>query len=728
MKRNQNHFARFSTIGRLILSVFIFSLPARAPADDLVFVCLENNDLYQVVKQMNVPCVRFDQADEAVASLKSGDAVLFLADGYPETTTILSAQVFEQLNRKQVKVYLEFPGTLPGFEFKPVRRAFRERVVAVEDVFGEKLKPMDLLAVHDCHFVETETERPLMVLAGVAGYDTAIYGIGDVPVFPILFAHRNMIVSTTKLSQFVTARYGTQSSMQSVWRFLFKRLLPDRDVPVLEWQPLVGPTYAKDEPLPENARLSAIQRGIDWHGRAGMVLNEKGWEDYQEFWGLFAYGDALGHQGIGEWPDTTPPYGDGRFGILEGAYSQMDYLGNQKAKKWLRSDSNGESSFAFALRWKLDGDPWSRDVAENVLDWLYGTSGLFSTDLEKANCGLLFWSPDNRQALYQDNDVKAILGLIGTSALLETDKWDEALVRNLLGNFRTTGPLGFRGWRLENPEVLERGWRYYRETPRTNFSPHYEAWMWSAYLWLYDKTGYEPFLEKVKNGVKMMNEAYPERWFWATACSPIDYARMLLVCSWLVRVEDTPEHRQWLKFYAGQLAELQDEATGAIREQVIAYPHLQFRIPQSNAEYGTSESGLAAQDGDPVTDQLYTTNFALFGLNEAYAATDDPQYRQMRDRLADFLIRIQVKSETHPELDGGWFRAFDYEKWEYWGANADAGWGAWSIEVGWTQAWIPTTLALCEMDANLWDLSRNSRVNKHFHKVLSEMIPEEASK
>jgi len=96
--------------------------------------------------------------------------------------------------------------------------------------------------------------------------------------------------------------------------------------------------------------------------------------------------------------------------------------------------------------------------------------------------------------------------------------------------------------------------------------------------------------------------------------------------------------------------------------------------------------------------------------------------------LADFLIRIQVKSETLPELDGGWFRAFDYEKWEYWGANADAGWGAWSIEVGWTQAWIPTTLALCVMDANLWDLSRNSRVNKHFHKVLSEMIPEEASK
>jgi len=696
-------------------------------AGELVFVCQENNDLYQVVKSMEIPCVRFDKAEEAVASLKAGDAVLFLADDYPETPTKLSAQVFEQLSQKQVKVYLEFPGTLPGFEFKPVRRALRERVVVVADVFGEKLKSMDVLAIHDCHFVETQVDQPLMVLACVAGYDTAMYGIDDVATFPILFAHQNMIVSTTKLSQFVTARYGTQESMQAVWQFLFKRLIPDRDIPLLSWTPLVRPTYGKNEPLSENARLLAIQRGIDWHGRAGMVLNEKGWEDYQEFWGLHAYGDALGHQGIGEWPDISPPYGDGRFGILEGAYSQIDYLGNQKAKKWLRSDSNGESSFAFALRWKLDGDLWSRDVAENVLDWLYFTSGLFSTDLDKANCGLLFWSPDNRQALYQDNDVKAIMGLIGTSAALETDKWDEVLVRNILGNFRTTGPLGFRGWRLENPEVLERGWRYYWETPRTNFSPHYEAWMWSAYLWLYDKTKYEPLLEKVKNGVKMMNEAYPERWFWATACSPIDYARMLLVCSWLVRVEDTPEHRQWLKFYADKLAELQDEETGAIREQAISYPHLQFRIPQSNAEYGTSESGLVAKDGDRVTDQLYSTNFALFGINEAYAATGDPQYRQMRDRLADFLVRIQVKSETHPQFDGGWFRALDYEKWEYWGANADVGWGAWSIEVGWTQAWIPTSLALIEMEANLWDLSRNSQVNKHFKRILSEMIPEEDS-
>ena len=34
--------------------------------------------------------------------------------------------------------------------------------------------------------------------------------------------------------------------------------------------------------------------------------------------------------------------------------------------------------------------------------------------------------------------------------------------------------------------------------------------------------------------------------------------------------------------------------------------------------------------------------------------------------MAKFLCRIQVRSDAHRELDGAWFRAFDYERWGYW--------------------------------------------------------------
>ena len=43
--------------------------------------------------------------------------------------------------------------------------------------------------------------------------------------------------------------------------------------------------------------------------------------------------------------------------------------------------------------------------------------------------------------------------------------------------------------------------------------------------------------------------------------------------------------------------------------------------------------------------------------------------------LSDYLVRIQVASASHPELAGAWFRAFDYEKWEFWASDGDWGYG-----------------------------------------------------
>jgi hypothetical protein len=198
---------------------------------------------------------------------------------------------------------------------------------------------------------------------------------------------------------------------------------------------------------------------------------------------------------------------------------------------------------------------------------------------------------------------------------------------------------------------------------------------------------------------------------------------MLLPLAWLIRVDDRPEYRIWLKQIADDIEQCQDKS-GAIREELGALDHGDMAPPVSNAKYGTGEAPLIQENGDCVSDLLYTCNFTFLGLYEAYAATGDEQYKRMADKLAGFLIRIQVKSEKHSELDGGWFRAFDYRQWEYWGSNADSGWGAWSIEVGWTQAWIPTVLAMRELNTNLWVISKNSKVEKHFDTIRRQMIPD----
>ena len=719
---------RWSYIGPVVACALtacaLLVAPGAAHAADrlnLVFACGTENDLYRVMNAGGAAYPRCDTAAEAVRTAPAGAGVLVLADGYPQKTTAIEPAVFDEAARRGLRLYVEYPTQLPGMNVGPPRRTALERVVVVSDAFGPSLPKMKLLAVHDCHFVEVEAAHPHLVVAKVAGLDTAVYGLGDVKAYPILFEHPagSVLVSTTKLSQFVTARYATKEAMQAVWKMVLTWLQPGADVPALDWTPAVRPTYAREEPVPADAIRRAVARGIDWHTRAHMLLSEEGRKQYDRLReaGTVNGGDPVGARPDGSWPD-----GDGRFGVLEGFSSRIGYDGSQPVRWWLRSDSNGETTLAFALRWKLDGDQRSRDVAANLLNWVYFNSGLFQNDPAKANYGLLFWAPDNSQALYQDNDVKVILGCLGTAGVLQSDRWDEVLVKNILGNFRTTGVNGFRGWRLENPDLLQQGWQHYWRARTVLCQPHYEAWTWATYLWLYDKTHYEPLLERTRRAIGAMMRAYPDGWSWTNGIQQ-ERGRMLLPLAWLVRVDDTPEHRAWLKRMADDIERCQD-ACGAIREELGELARGGYRPPQSNAEYGTSEASLIQANGDPVCDLLYTCNFTFLGLNEAQAATGDPQYGRMADKLAEFLVRIQVRSETHPELDGGWFRAFDYRKWDYWGSNADAGWGAWSIECGWTQGWITSVLAMRQLNVSLWDLTKESKVAKHFDKFRQEMLPD----
>jgi hypothetical protein len=220
----------------------------------------------------------------------------------------------------------------------------------------------------------------------------------------------------------------------------------------------------------------------------------------------------------------------------------------------------------------------------------------------------------------------------------------------------------------------------------------------------------------------MMMDAYADGWRWTNGIQQ-ERGRMLLPLAWLIRIDDRPEYREWLKKIATDIEKCQDKS-GAIQEELGAPDHGDYVPSRSNAEYGTNEAPLIQQNGDPVSDLLYTCNFTFLGLHEAYSATGDEQLKRMEDKLADFLVRIQVRSEKHPEIDGGWFRAFDFRNWEYMGSNADSGWGAWSIETGWTQAWIPSVLAMRELDMNLWDITSKSKAEKIFDKIRNQMMPD----
>ena len=130
----------------------------------------------------------------------------------------------------------------------------------------------------------------------------------------------------------------------------------------------------------------------------------------------------------------------------------------------------------------------------------------------------------------------------------------------------------------------------------------------------------------------------------------------------------------------------------------------------------------------PCATFFILSDFAFLGLHEAAAATGEQLYLDAEDKLAKFLCRIQIRSEKHPELDGGWFRAFDFNRWEYWASNGDKGWGAWCIETGWTQSWITAVLGLRQIKSSVWDFTKDSKIEKYFDGLQKQMLPDEVLK
>ncbi|MEW6237297.1 MAG: hypothetical protein AB1656_18085, partial [Candidatus Omnitrophota bacterium] len=722
---------------RTALSAFVLGLISISAYADktLFFCCNETNDLYRVVGAKGETWPRFDDPMDAADAAPPGAAVLVLADGYPNETVKIEPEFWEKAHEKNLKIFAEYPASVPGWKWDAPRTTKWERGVVASDIFGKTLLPMRILAIHDCHYLPVQAQNPALVVAKVAGFDQAVFGLPK-ETYPLLFfdsKHRAWI-ATTKLSQFVAARYAPYGAWRTIWSAILTILGGAGAIPTLEWIPDVRPTYARTEPIPADAEQQALRRGAEWYVRSRLLVHpsdEKAIKDYLEKGYATQKEYAAGWMDFEARPLPPPdqPVGDGSHGILEGYSSRIFTNGGQAQRLIRRSDCIAESAMGLAFGGTMDSPPQSdlSSIAKNLLDYLYFDSiaqqGV-RADPKHPAFGLVAWGITNwawERAFYGDDNARMLLATMASAALLKTDRWDEPILKCILANLRTAGRLGFRHDRIDLPDLENNGWRHYYEQSTVSYAPHYQSYLWACYLWAYDKTGYEPFYRMAENAIRMTMEAYPGQWRWTNGIQQ-ERARMLLPLSWLIRVKDSPEHRAWLKKMADDLLALQDES-GAIREEIGELSQGSCRPPQSNEEYGVNETPLLQENGDPVCDMLYTSNFAFLGLVEAAKAAQEPLYRNACGRLAQFLSRIQIRSEKHPELEGAWFRAFDFQRWEYWASNADAGWGAWSIETGWTQGWIAAGFGMRTRDVSLWDLTKESQAGKSFNKLFPLFFP-----
>ena len=693
---------------------------------DLVLCCGEDNDLLELFRRHEVAFTRVATPGEAVKRSPRGAGVMILAETYPAERTRIGTEVFEDARARGVRLYVEYPAEIPDLEVGPSRThkkgiygANIDREVITSEEFGFALKKWRIVLIHGCHYVPVTVDAAHwhIATARVSGCDTAVFGLPSDDVWPILFEHPagGILVATTKLSQFRTARYAPADAWPSIWSMILRWVRPEGSIPELEYTPTVRPAYGRAAVLPTNAQRTAMERGVGWFGRSGLFIDPSGKEGF--------------HEGF----NSKEIYQDGR----------------QAISPQVRTDCHGEVSMTMALGARLLRDPRLLEVAANLNDAIYFTSpaakgprlqpaspsyGLIGGDMKPGQTDLPFDlvtttgsdKHDGAGVYYGDDAARHVLGSAVSAAILSRNDWDERMLMELLANFRTTGPWGFRKARLEEPEIQEMGWRHFWEESDGQWGeespspcvPHYAAYLWAVFLWLYDKTGFKPLLERTERGIRNMMYAYPDGWGSANNCHETERCRMLLPLAWLLRVADTPEHREWLREIVEYVLAAQ-HASGAIRHRLIDET-------TTNEQYGTAECALVQSNSDSVADMLYATNFALLGLHEAAAVTMDPAISQAEDRLTDFLMRIQIRSETHPELDGGWYRGFDFKRWDYWGSDGDHGWGLWAIETGWTVGWIASTMAMREMGTCLWDLTAKSTIGRHMEHHRPVMLPDDA--
>ena len=167
---------------------------------ELALVCRSDNDLYRVLCDSGLGCSRYDSTAAALSHAADSSGLMVLADGYPESLTPAAGPLYEEAARKHIRLYVEFPASLPDVDVRPVRGIRWERAVVASDAFGAELRRLRILMIHGCRLVEVAADHPHLVLARVAGFDTAVYGLPD-RTHAILFEHPcgNLLVSTTMM-------------------------------------------------------------------------------------------------------------------------------------------------------------------------------------------------------------------------------------------------------------------------------------------------------------------------------------------------------------------------------------------------------------------------------------------------------------------------------------------------------------------------------------------------
>lgn len=614
------------------------------------------SDLLDAIHSWGIPVTVLQPEEVSQADFEQFGAIAIFGgtEDKPILFTPQQRTVLEEQISKGKKVFSEFTASIGNvYSEQPSNTRYQRLVfcsenaeiesltvgMLLDDQAGTRIKPHDITCVHT---------TPLLQYTTIHAHDK----IELTPSFHEKIGDRalwfdepgNLLICSFRLCNFVKARFAPKQRFAAVIEYILNWLCDTEQK--LQHIPYMYSTGSFDPAKDPDTQIAACAaKAVEWMSSSSILCDS------------------------------------GKSGLLEGFATEINADGVQKMNVIRRADCMGEVSLSYFLSHMINADSSHLEISDNLLNYIFDYYICRENgDLQ----GMMRWTDEAWGVCYQDDVARAIIPqMLKNLYTGSTEKMDDVyMVLKFLVD--TTGSDGTRVFRTDNKDLTKERLQKLWSEPGNLRSAHYNAFYYAALCLAYHIGGDERFLEAARKGMDAIMAVYPETT--REQSETQEYCRLILPLSWIYWVTGDVKYKDGLYRVTKDLQTFKHDS-GAYLEWDTGY-----KADMRN-EVGEGESSLLAENGDPVVDMLYSNNWLPMAFIQAYFVTEDDYFLKLWNENAIFMVRSQLQS-SDPTIHGGWARAFDVEKNEVFGSPADAGWGPWAIESGWTVAEIASGLMM----------------------------------
>lgn len=581
----------------------------------------------------------------------SGYSSIMLIGGDEKEPLFLSPAervLLEQEIKKGKRIFAEYCGSIGSVYFEnPATTRFHRLIFSSKDLKINGIERGDILDDQCGSRIKPHAEfcskkEPILSYMSLHAHKS-YKALDDTPLKSndraLWFEKDNVLICGFRLANFIKGRFSPIKKVNSLVSFILSWSLGE-DITLESIEPaykIKGPEdmqrLDKDE-LEVELQKSAAE-AVQWINNTELLINE------------------------------------GKGGVYEGFGTEIYPDGSQRFADLIRADCAGEIALTYFLHHLSTGDETSLQKADNLTSFIFNYMQVKDQGPYR---GMIRWTQQAFETCYQDDVARAVNGHLLRCIITGSRDYLHECREAMDFLVSTTGIDGTRVMRTDICSLSEDKIKELNTSPGNLPSAHYNGYYLGSLLLLYKLTGEASYREVAVKGLTTIMSAYPNTT--REQSQTEEYCRLILPLAWLYWVTGEEKHKDWLYRVCEDLQQFR-HSSGAYLEWDEGY-----KATMRNVK-GDGECSLLAENGDMVVDLLYSNNWLPLAFIQAYYITGDEYFKRLWLDNAAFLSGIQVMS-SDKRLNGAWARGFDVEYLEYFGSPADAGWGPWAMESGWT--------------------------------------------